>query len=775
MTATHLALATPADFTAARLQMHRNGFHPVPIIGAHIKTKSAGKRPDMSGWQTVCLTADEPMIESWERRQRDCTNSGMLCGEVSGVDIDILDPALSARINSVAIERLGPTPLKRIGRAPKTLLCYRLAEAISKLSTPELFFTDDCLSTKPDADKEKATKVEIMGAGQQVVAFGIHPETGAEYRWPEASPLDTRAADLPLVTKEALTAFVKEAEQMIRDAGGRTKAERKANINSPPLVPVAEIKTADIGRDKIGQIVDAIKAKAIRNANHGYEKPSRELIVSALEAVPNDWDYDGWIKIGYALRDGLGVNGLDVWLTYSEQHAGNEPAVAEDKWRSFDKRRSVTVATLFWFARKNGWRPPEEQWRDTLKKTDKDTPRAILANAIIALRQAPDWIGLLAHNAFTLETILDAAPPWHTGPWVPRVWCEHDDLCLTFWMQNQGIVVDPNKAAQAVEMVARDRIVHPVLDYLDGLRHDGISRVGTWLTDFLGAEATAYNQNVGRAMLIAAIARIRDPGCKVDTVPILEGPQGALKSSAIGKLFHPWFSDELADLGSKDAAMQMSGIWGIELAELDAMNRTEIARTKAFLSRKIDRFRPPYGRRLIERQRPCVFWGTTNASGYLKDETGGRRFWPIRVGTINLVGLAATRDQLWAEAQALYRTGVPWWIKDRAIQEAAEEQQRDRYQGDVWDEPIADCVAKLNGADVTIPEVLAVLGVHVENSGQSEQTRVARVLRSLGLTRRQRGSGASKRWVYSVQPEIIGSEQGDGHIIAYRKMKEPRF
>jgi hypothetical protein len=719
----------------------------------------------MKAWESVCLTADEPMIESWQRRQGDCTNSGMLCGILSGVDIDVLHPDLSAAINAKAIEMLGPTPLKRIGQAPKTLLCYRLAGAIGKLTTPALFFTDD-------AD-EKTTEVEVMGDGQQVVAFGIHPDTHKEYEWPEQSPLDIPVDDLPLITAENLKAFVAAAERMIRDAGGRTDAERKPRVDSPPLVPA---DSPDIGSDRTQQIVDDLKSNAIRNANHGYEKPSRETIVSALEAVPNDLDYDTWIKMGYALYDGLGAGGLDVWLDFSSAYSANNATVSEDKWKSFANGKRATIKTLFYWARNKGWRPPAEQWKLGLKITDKGAPKTLLANAIIALRQSPDWCGLLAHNAFTLETILDGAPPWRTGAdWTPRPWCEHDDLCLTFWMQNNDIGIGPLHAAQAVEMVARDRIVHPVLDYLDGLKHDGTVRTKTWLTDFLGAEATAYNEAVGPAMLIAAIARIRDPGCKVDTVPILEGPQGALKSTAIGKLFHPWFSDELADLGSKDAAMQMSGIWGVELAELDAMSRAEISRTKAFISRKIDRFRPPYGRRLIERQRPCVFWGTTNASGYLKDETGGRRFWPIKVGAIDLVGLAANRDQLWAEAQALYRVGTPWWIKDRAIQEAAEEQQRERYQGDAWDEPIATYVARMDDGDVTVVAVLKELGVPLDRCGQTEQNRVARVLRSLGWFRRQRGSGAAKRWVYSTAVEIIGADQGDGHVIAWRKKTEPKF
>jgi predicted P-loop ATPase len=254
----------------------------------------------------------------------------------------------------------------------------------------------------------------------------------------------------------------------------------------------------------------------------------------------------------------------------------------------------------------------------------------------------------------------------------------------------------------------------------------------------------------------------------------LEGPQGALKSSAIKMLFHPWFTDELADLGSKDAAMQMSGIWGIELAELDAMHRSEMSRIKAFTSRTTDRFRPPYGQRLVERRRPCVFWGTTNSEGYLKDETGGRRFWPIKIGKIDLEKLEANRDQLWAEAQALYRAGVPWWIKDRAVQAAAEEQQRDRYVGDVWDAEITAYVTRMGDRDVAIADVLKDMGIPIDRCGQVEQNRVARVLRTLGLVRRQRGSGASRRWVYET-PLTIGADRPSGDVIPIRAMGSPRF
>jgi predicted P-loop ATPase len=390
-----------------------------------------------------------------------------------------------------------------------------------------------------------------------------------------------------------------------------------------------------------------------------------------------------------------------------------------------------------------------ELWREHLLLTNTGTPRPLLANAITALREAPAWQFVLAYDEFAMETIVSGAPPWDfkIQEWVPRAWSSHDDLLTAEWLQRAGIAVNTQTAAQAIEAVARDRTFHPVADYLAGLEHDGKARLGTWLSTCLGAEQTAYNETVGRAMLIAAVARIFQPGCKVDTVPIFEGAQGARKSTAVKALFDPWFSDELADLGSKDAAMQTRGVWGIEVSELDAMSRTEVSRIKAFITRTTDRFRPPYGSRIIESPRSCVFWGTTNADGYLKDETGGRRFWPVKIGKINVEMLRDMRDQLWAEAVVHYKANVPWWITKKETQRDAERHQQDRYIGDPWDEIIGGYV-DLN-SEVTVDEVLR-LALHLEigRCGQSEMNRVARSLRALGCHRFQVRTGAKRLWKY---------------------------
>jgi predicted P-loop ATPase len=393
---------------------------------------------------------------------------------------------------------------------------------------------------------------------------------------------------------------------------------------------------------------------------------------------------------------------------------------------------------------------PPPDWTVGLMKNGTGVPNATLANASHALRTSPDLQGVLAYDVFSMKTMMVSPPPWDLGPqhFQPRAWTPHDDLLTTEHLQRLGISVKPITAAQAVELVGREQSYHPVIDYLDSLEHDGTARLENWLATYLGAEPSAYNRAIGRAMMIAAVARIRDPGCKVDTAPILEGEQGAMKSTAVKALFSPWFTDEIADFGSKDAAMQMSGAWGIEVSELDAMSRMEVAKIKAFMTRTTDRYRPPYGSRVIESDRSCVFWGTTNSDTYLKDESGGRRFWPIRIGRIDIDGLQKARDQLWAEAQVLYAAHVPWWLTKADLRQDAEQHQRDRYVGDPWDEPI-QAYLKSAGHDVTMEEVMRdALHLDVGRRSVADQQRVVRCLRSLGLVRVQVRTGDSRAWRY---------------------------
>ena len=399
-------------------------------------------------------------------------------------------------------------------------------------------------------------------------------------------------------------------------------------------------------------------------------------------------------------------------------------------------------------------------WRAALLLSRKNTPKPLLANALIALREAPEWQGVLAYDEFALVTMQLKPPPWlkHENNWAPQPWTDRDDALTADWLQHQDISVTVNVAAIAAETVAKDYSFHPIKDYLESLVWDGVERIANFAASYLGAEATQYHCAVSRCLFIAAVARITRPGCKADYVPILEGAQDRGKSTAIELLFTPWFSDDLAELGTKDAAMQVRVAWGIEIAELASMTRPEIERVKAFITRKVDRFRPSYGRRVIEVPRQSVFIGSTNSDAYLKDETGGRRFWPIRCGgSIDLKAIQRDRGQFWAEAVAQLKAGAPWWIVDTGMVDLVRDEQAARYVDDPWQEPIAQFV--WSQTDVSVGEVLSNLLIERGRWTQADQNRVARCLKVLGWER-YRGARPLREWRYRrVVPVESGTDE----------------
>jgi predicted P-loop ATPase len=395
--------------------------------------------------------------------------------------------------------------------------------------------------------------------------------------------------------------------------------------------------------------------------------------------------------------------------------------------------------------------PPEEElfvrhWRASLILSEKGSPKALLANAITAFREAPEWASFLAFDAFHQHTILRGKAPWMADP-VDELWTGGHDVLAANWLQHEGISVSPDIAGQAVEAVARERRFHPVLDYLARCRWDGVSRLDEWAMRYLGAADSSYVRAVSAAWMIGAVVRVTEPGCKADCALILEGKQGLGKSSALKALAHPWFTDEVADLGTKDAAMQLAGVWVLELAELDSMARGDVSRIKSFMSRTTDRYRPPYARRVVEQPRQCVFAGTVNHNEYLRDETGGRRFWPVACTKVDLDGLAAARDQLWAEARDRYQAGESWWLEGGALNDAASIEQRDRYQADAWEAPVSRHIALKTS--VSVGEVLAeALERRVGEWTQVDMNRVARCLRSLGWEKHRARDGQQREWRY---------------------------
>jgi len=361
-----------------------------------------------------------------------------------------------------------------------------------------------------------------------------------------------------------------------------------------------------------------------------------------------------------------------------------------------------------------------------------------LANEMLALRNAPEIAECFTFDEMMRAPILAKALPAAPGAEIlaadelPRPVRDTDVSQLQEWLQNAGLPkIGRETTHQAVDLRAQERAFHPVRNYLDALKWDKTARLGRWLSYYLGVEPSAYAAGIGRMFLIAMVARIIEPGCKADHMLVLEGDQGEGKSTACGILAGKWFSDSLPSIDHKDAAQHVRGKWLIEIAELSAIGRADVEALKAFISRQIERFRPSYGRKEVIEPRQCVFVGSTNKSAYLKDETGARRFWPVKVGKIDLDALAHDRDQLFAEAVYRYGASEQWWPDAEFEREHIKPQQDDRFESDAWEQAIAAYIAPLSRVRVT--EVAReALSIETSKIGTAEQRRVAAVLTTLG-------------------------------------------
>jgi len=397
-------------------------------------------------------------------------------------------------------------------------------------------------------------------------------------------------------------------------------------------------------------------------------------------------------------------------------------------------KREPALPPLPYSPATNSLTAPRPAWQHECQIDAKGGIIANLANAVTAIRGEPHLAAAIAFDE--MQRIPMLVGPIGDGTTIPRPITDADVIRVQHWMQHAGIKrVSRETVASAVTMYADDQSYHPVRQYLNGLQHDGIPRLDNWLTTYLGTESDPYTSAVGRMFVIAMVARIFRPGCKADHMLILEGPQGAMKSSACAVLGGSWFSDAMPDLNvGKDAQQHLRGKWLIEVSEMHAMGRADTALLKAFITRTTEKYRPSHGRLEVIEPRQCVFIGTTNRDTYLRDETGGRRFWPVKCGRIDIEKLTRDRDQLFAEAVQRYRNAERWWPTKDEERDLIAPQQSNRYEADVWEESIAAYLA--NKSEVTVSEVARV-ALRIENArvGTAEQRRIGAALDRLGWER----------------------------------------
>ena len=349
--------------------------------------------------------------------------------------------------------------------------------------------------------------------------------------------------------------------------------------------------------------------------------------------------------------------------------------------------------------------PEPDAWKKKLKITDKGALAQSIENVVTILRHDPRLAGCLALDEMKNNIVIVRPTPWKEDAEASQ-WLDADDAALRFYLERVYGINSKDKIFDAVNVVAMENRFHPVKDYLSSCTWDGVPRVATLLVDYMGAEDTEYTRTVSRKVMAAAVARIFRPGCKFDHMLTLRGAQGLGKSSFIGKLGGPWFSDTMTTVQGKEAYEQLQGVWIMEVGELAGMRKAEVEAIKLFLSKQSDRFRPAYGRRTQEFPRQCIFIGSTNETQFLRDTTGNRRFWVVDTPNAPRKDFwteltPETVRMIWAEAVELYKAGEPLYLSKemekvaREIQEAYEEENPkavivadylDRQLPEAWDD-----------------------------------------------------------------------------------------
>jgi putative DNA primase/helicase len=428
--------------------------------------------------------------------------------------------------------------------------------------------------------------------------------------------------------------------------------------------------------------------------------------------------------------------------------------------------------------------------KQLLLRSSNNAPRKIVANATTIFALDPRWIGVIAYQALSERVVKLKKPEWHVhdapaasdlGPWT-----DADTTRAQAWLSREyGLDLGAETVNAAVHASAEQLVIDPLRDYFDRLRGtwDGAPRCDFWLSAIFNAPDTTYSRAVGSRWLISCVARALRPGCQVDHVLVLEGLQGKGKSTALRMLCpHEdlFFEGDLA-LGDKDAIQVLRGKWIIELGELGALNRHEIQLVKAFVTRRIDTYRPSFGRIARDFPRRFAFSGSTNEEEYLRDPTGNRRWWPAKAnGPIDLAAIERHRDQLWAEALHRFEAGEVWYLETAELVALARNEQEQREEVDAWDERVGSYLARaihdaplsavhtsacqcVRCHGVTTGSVLVgALGLEWGKVSPSETKRAGAILRGLGWVKgaqRRTDAGRVRPYFPPAAPGVLPSSE----------------
>lgn len=370
--------------------------------------------------------------------------------------------------------------------------------------------------------------------------------------------------------------------------------------------------------------------------------------------------------------------------------------------------------------------------------------------------------GVFRWDEFNLCVMVVKCPPWtREADFKVHKLEDFDIRNCDYWLQRKGLKGGVEKTHGAIEDAAQLNSFNPAKDYFESLEWDGVKRLDIWLAYYMGVESDdpAYVSQIGAKWMMGAVARVYNPGCKFDYMLMFEGAQGAYKSTTLRALAtfgddeeRSYFTDQfkLGNADHKDELQKLSGCLIVEIGEMADFNKKDMNSMKAFITAQVDRFRPPYGRLPKDFPRQFVLSGTYNPiDGIFNDPTGGRRFWPVTVGRIDIDAIRKDRKQLWAEAVTRYKAGEKLYLEGE-VAEAAKRAIEDRTITDPWQSKIDDAIG--NRSTVTPEEVLSHIGVMPHLQTRKDVQRVTHCLKFMGWEYKRIYAGGKQRWRW-VMPE----------------------
>lgn len=634
-----------------------------------------GKRAFLPEWSQYCSRhPTDAEMALWIKKYPDL-NIGILGGTANGIrwlDVDSYTPEYCAKF----LEMLPPVELRRIGAKGFAVPVVDRDQKITKFHYRGIEMGD------------------FMGAGRQLVGLGVHPETKQPYQWlgsldiAHLSLNELRSASIELSDAD-LSRIVSELDKFDfelhpKDIGKAAKKSGKSGAG---------------GRnDYLKSICGAMYKRGCQ-----IEQVAREILRADIEAHEKPLFSD---KKEFSVPPEMAALkfATSVFSSFLNNKIANNEVVAQLESKS---EKNVELSR-----RKSG------------------APHINADNVARLLSVMPKLSDALWYDEFYQRIRTKQGG-------VVREWQDSDDLNVLLHLQNKLNLPDMSLRAvqNGVEWYAHKNKKNEPRDWLDSLVWDGCKRIESFCVDALGARDSEYVRAVSRNWFVAMAARIYDPGCKFDNMIVLEGPQGKFKSSALEALAGSWFSASSDDIQSKDFLQSLSGKLIIEIAELDSFSRANIKTIKRVLSTRVDTYRPSYGRHALDFKRQCVFVGTTNEDEYLEDATGGRRFWPIKCGRIDIELILEHRDQLFSEAVAAFKNGFSWW---EVPLDATLLEQEYRRRSDVWEEAIAAFLGNANWSNLTTQKIAKeALELDINALDKFSQMRIAAAMRSLGYSKKR--------------------------------------